>query len=120
MSTGARRSVSGGVHGPRGHRVLPFFVIRRFLTGLASNKPVALVIDDLHGANDLPHPEVNGVFYDLCGNAWFKPCYGANGLYYRVVPARGDRLVRHIGELIATARAQGAQCSGDSWTETAC
>jgi hypothetical protein len=25
--------------------------------------------------------------YYLCGNTWFKPSYGANGVYYRVVPA---------------------------------
>jgi hypothetical protein len=24
--------------------------------------------------------------YYLCGNTWFQPSYGANGVYYRVVP----------------------------------
>jgi hypothetical protein len=28
---------------------------------------------------------VNGVSYYLCGNTWFLPAYGANGVYYRVV-----------------------------------
>ncbi len=28
----------------------------------------------------------SGTYY-LCGNAWFKPAFGANGVYYRVVPA---------------------------------
>jgi hypothetical protein len=30
-------------------------------------------------------PNVNGVAYYLCGNNWFLPSYGANGVYYRVV-----------------------------------
>ena len=29
---------------------------------------------------------VNGQTYYLCGNTWFSPNYGANGVYYRVVP----------------------------------
>jgi hypothetical protein len=29
---------------------------------------------------------VSGGNYYLCGNTWFKPSYGANGVYYRVVP----------------------------------
>jgi hypothetical protein len=32
------------------------------------------------------NPSVNGVNYYLCGNTWFEPSYGANGVYYRVVP----------------------------------
>jgi len=31
-------------------------------------------------------PQVNGATYYLCGNTWFSPAYGANGVYYRVVP----------------------------------
>jgi len=31
-------------------------------------------------------PSVGGTTYYLCGNTWFKPSYGANGVYYRVVP----------------------------------
>jgi len=31
-------------------------------------------------------PIVRGTSYYLCGNTWFKPMYGANGVYYRVVP----------------------------------
>jgi len=31
-------------------------------------------------------PSVGGKTYYLCGNTWFKPCFGANGAYYRVVP----------------------------------
>jgi hypothetical protein len=30
-------------------------------------------------------PEVQGKTYFLCGNTWFSPAYGANGVYYRVV-----------------------------------
>jgi len=30
---------------------------------------------------------VGGVSYYVSGNTWFKPSYGANGVYYRVVPA---------------------------------
>ncbi|HRF74751.1 MAG TPA: hypothetical protein PL117_18460 [Accumulibacter sp.] len=32
------------------------------------------------------NPVVAGQTYYLCGNTWFKPAYGANGVYYRVVP----------------------------------
>ena len=28
----------------------------------------------------------NGTTYYLSGNTWFQPAYGANGVYYRVVP----------------------------------
>jgi hypothetical protein len=28
-----------------------------------------------------------GSTYYLSGNTWFQPSYGANGVYYRVVPA---------------------------------
>jgi len=31
-------------------------------------------------------PTVGGITYYLCGNTWFQPSYGANGVYYRVVP----------------------------------
>jgi hypothetical protein len=31
-------------------------------------------------------PSVQGGTYYLCGNTWFQPTYGANGLFYRVVP----------------------------------
>ena len=53
MSKGGWRSVSGGVRSPPNHRVLPFFAIRRLLTERASNRPVVLVIDDLHWADSL-------------------------------------------------------------------
>jgi hypothetical protein len=29
---------------------------------------------------------VGGTTYYLCNNSWFKPSFGANGVYYRVVP----------------------------------
>jgi hypothetical protein len=32
-------------------------------------------------------PSVGGATYYLCGNTWFQPSYGANGVYYRVVQA---------------------------------
>jgi hypothetical protein len=32
-------------------------------------------------------PNVHGTTYYLCGNTWFLPSYGANGVYYRVTPA---------------------------------
>jgi len=32
----------------------------------------------------MPHVG-SGTFY-LCGNTWFKPSYGANGVFYTVVP----------------------------------
>ena len=30
---------------------------------------------------------IGGSTYYLCGSAWMQPSYGANGVYYRVVPA---------------------------------
>ena len=36
---------------------------------------------------DASRPRSRGGTYYLCGNTWFKPSYGANGVYYRVVPA---------------------------------
>jgi hypothetical protein len=32
-------------------------------------------------------PNVQGTTYYLCGNTWFQPSCGANGVYYRVVQA---------------------------------
>ena len=32
-------------------------------------------------------PNVQGTTYYLCGNTWFQPNYGANGVYYKVVTA---------------------------------
>jgi hypothetical protein len=32
-------------------------------------------------------PTVQGTTYYLCGNTWFSAAYGANGVYYRVVPS---------------------------------
>jgi hypothetical protein len=32
-------------------------------------------------------PTVQGATYYLCGNTWFKPSFGANGVFYTVVPA---------------------------------
>jgi hypothetical protein len=29
----------------------------------------------------------NGQTYYLSGNTWLQPSYGANGVYYKVVPA---------------------------------
>jgi hypothetical protein len=34
-------------------------------------------------------PSVQGTTYYLCGNTWFSAAYGANGVYYRVVPGPG-------------------------------
>jgi len=31
-------------------------------------------------------PNVGGTTYFLCGNTWFLPSDGANGVFYRVVP----------------------------------
>jgi hypothetical protein len=31
-------------------------------------------------------PDVRGKAYYLCGNTWFSAAYGANGVYYKVVP----------------------------------
>ena len=31
-------------------------------------------------------PKMQGTTYYLCGNTWFQPSYGANGVSYRVVP----------------------------------
>jgi hypothetical protein len=29
---------------------------------------------------------VQGSTYYVCGNSWFRPAFGANGVYYTVVP----------------------------------
>jgi hypothetical protein len=29
----------------------------------------------------------HGATYYVSGNTWFQPAFGANGVYYRVVPA---------------------------------
>jgi hypothetical protein len=31
-------------------------------------------------------PNVQSETYYICGNTWFSPFYGANGVSYRVVP----------------------------------
>ena len=31
--------------------------------------------------------QAHGKTYYVCGSAWFQPSFGANGVYYRVVPA---------------------------------
>ena len=31
-------------------------------------------------------PNVQGKTYYLCGNTWFQPSFGANGVFYTVVP----------------------------------
>src|SRR5271169_2912856 len=55
----------------------------------AANANVTYEMGAVYGA--LPAgcitPSVSGGgTYYLCGNTWFSPSYGANGLYYRVVP----------------------------------
>lgn len=40
----------------------------------------------LPGGCITPSVPGGGTYY-LCGNAWFRPSYGANGVYYRVVTA---------------------------------
>ena len=37
--------------------------------------PAGAVVTNVYGQN-----------YYLSGNTWFQPAYGANGVYYRVVP----------------------------------
>ena len=34
----------------------------------------------------MPNVAGGGTYY-LCGNTWFSPAYGANGVHYTVVPA---------------------------------
>src|SRR5271166_1616053 len=54
-----------------------------------ANTAAAYAMGSVHGA--LPAgcitPSVSGGTYYLCGNTWFQPAYGANGVYYKVVPA---------------------------------
>jgi hypothetical protein len=38
-------------------------------------------------ANCITPAVAGGATYFLCGNTWFQPASGANGVYYRVVPA---------------------------------
>jgi hypothetical protein len=57
--------------------------------GVASTAPVTYVTGAIYPS--LPSgcitPNVHGTTYDLCGNTWFKPSYGANGVFYVVVAA---------------------------------
>jgi hypothetical protein len=50
---------------------------------------VAYTMGGVYGAlpTGCASPSVMGTTYYVCGNTWFQPSYGANGLYYRVVPA---------------------------------
>jgi hypothetical protein len=56
--------------------------------GAAAATP-AYVMNDLYAA--LPPgctpTQISGVSYFRCGATWFAPTYGANGTFYRVVPA---------------------------------
>jgi hypothetical protein len=49
---------------------------------------VPYVVGDVYPA--LPagcgYAPYNGAAYYNCGGTWFSPYYGANGMYYRVVP----------------------------------
>jgi hypothetical protein len=57
----------------------------------SSKKPAAptYVVGNIYPA--LPtgcvKPTVSGKTYYLCSNTWFQPQFGANGVYYKVVPA---------------------------------
>ena len=58
-------------------------------TAANANAAAAYTMGSVHGA--LPagciQPNVSGGTYYLCGNTWFSPAYGANGVHYTVVPA---------------------------------
>jgi hypothetical protein len=54
-----------------------------YAAGSAATYPIGAIYATL--PSGCANPQVNGSFYYLCGNTWFKPCYGANGVYYRVV-----------------------------------
>jgi hypothetical protein len=47
--------------------------------------PMGSVHGALPGGCITPSVSGGGTYY-LCGNTWFSPAYGANGVYYRVVP----------------------------------
>jgi hypothetical protein len=59
---------------------------------VASPAPVASGVFAMGGvyaavpAGSITIPK-NGTTYYLNGNTWFQPAFGANGVYYRVVPA---------------------------------
>ena len=53
--------------------------------GLAMAYPIGAVYAALPGG--CVSPSVQGVTYYMCGSTWFKPSFGANGVYYRVVAA---------------------------------
>ena len=38
------------------------------------------------GSSGCAPGNVQGQPYYICGNTWFQPSYGANGVFYRVVP----------------------------------
>ena len=61
-----------------------------YAAGVAAGSAAATTYVMGHNYAVLPtgctSPDVGGSTYFLCGNTWFLPSYGANGIYYRVVP----------------------------------
>jgi hypothetical protein len=53
--------------------------------GGAAYVPTGTVVGVL--PNGSMETTVRGQAYYLNGNTWYQPAYGANGVYYRVVPA---------------------------------
>ena len=54
--------------------------------GVASAPPAAMGVNyAAPPAGSIPINK-NGTTYYLSGNTWFLPVYGANGVYYKVVP----------------------------------
>ena len=68
---------------PSGH-----FVIRYLTNAAAANTNLTYSMGEIVATipAGCATPNVQGTTYYLCGNTWFSPSYGANGVYYRVVP----------------------------------
>jgi hypothetical protein len=59
-----------------------------YAAGVAGAARPAYVMNDIYPT--LPagciYSPMSGLAYYRCGGTWFSPYYGANGMYYRVVP----------------------------------
>jgi len=47
---------------------------------------------------------VQGATYYLCGATWFSPAFGANGVYYRVVPPPPGQAATADDKLLVLAK----------------
>jgi len=79
LIVGIVMAVTQGVHGSR------LVIAAGVVAGVSSVYAVGAIYATLPAGSITTN--VQGQTYYLSGNTWFYPSYGANGVYYRVVPA---------------------------------